>query len=109
MSSTVLGDKDVNAAQTVQATDAKPDIKSMEYHRQVLQSRLEEDKGKPAYVSPSDNIMSPCTAKLSAYRNKHVMKAKPKSLFAKASSKNLGSTNMFADKPTEPKPDVEMQ
>lgn len=44
MSSTVLGDKDVNAAQTVQVTDAKPDIKSMEYHRQVLQSRLEEDK-----------------------------------------------------------------
>ena len=44
MSSTVLGDKDVNAAQTLQATDAKPDIKSMEYHRQVLQSRLEEDK-----------------------------------------------------------------
>lgn len=85
-------------------------------------------RGKPTYVSPSDNIMSPCTAKLSAYRNKHVMKyvpylfytdttnkiltiyrAKPKSLFAKASSKNLGSTNMFADKPTEPKADVEMQ
>lgn len=72
--------------------------------------------------------MSPCTAKLSAYRNKHVMKyvssplnssyhkqilttnrTKPKSLFAKASSKNLGSTNMFADKPTEPKADVDMQ
>lgn len=93
MSSTVLGDKDVNAAQTVQATESK-DIKSMEYHRQVLQSRLEEDKyvsaphshriianpqrrGKPTYVSPSDNIMSPCTAKLSAYRNKHVMKYVP--------------------------------
>jgi hypothetical protein len=74
--------------------------------------------------------MSPCTAKLSAYRSKHVMKyvpllfssllatrsnaltisrAKPKSLFAKASSKNFESTNMFADKPSEPKPDVEMQ
>lgn len=85
-------------------------------------------RGKPTYVSPSDNIMSPCTAKLSAYRNKHVMKyvsfsshssfhrkilttsrTKPKSLFAKASSKNLGSTNMFADKPTEPKADVDMQ
>jgi hypothetical protein len=44
MSSTVLGDKDVNAAQVVQAVEAKPDIKSMEYHRQVLQSRLDEEK-----------------------------------------------------------------
>jgi hypothetical protein len=41
--SSVLSDKDVNAAQIVQA-DAKPDIKSMEYHRQVLQSRLDEEK-----------------------------------------------------------------
>ncbi|KAL9135299.1 MAG: hypothetical protein Q9175_003521 [Cornicularia normoerica] len=63
--------------------------KSMEYHRQVLQSRLEEDKGldevgaKQVYVSPSDTIMSPCTAKLSAYKSKHFGKAKPQSLFAK--------------------------
>ncbi|KAL9127297.1 MAG: hypothetical protein Q9175_007766 [Cornicularia normoerica] len=54
--------------------------KSMEYHRQVLQSRLEEDKGldgvgaKQVYVSPSDTIMSPCTAKLSAYKTKHFAK-----------------------------------
>ena len=66
--------------------------------------------GKPAYVSPSDNIMSPCTAKLSAYRSKNFMKcaaprtqrstcnadrvrvrAKPQTLFAKASAKNMSS------------------
>ncbi|KAL9070260.1 MAG: hypothetical protein Q9161_004953 [Pseudevernia consocians] len=57
--------------------------KSMEYHRQVLQSRLEEDKAKQIYVSPSDTIMSPCTAKLSAYKSKQFGKAKPQSLFAK--------------------------
>ncbi|KAF6241710.1 hypothetical protein HO173_000421 [Letharia columbiana] len=56
---------------------------SMEYHRQVLQSRLEEDKAKQVYVSPSDTIMSPCTAKLSAYKSKQFGKAKPQSLFAK--------------------------
>lgn len=39
MSSNVLSDRDVNAA-----VDAKPDVKSMEYHRQVLQSKLEENQ-----------------------------------------------------------------
>ncbi|RQM06463.1 hypothetical protein DH86_00002314 [Scytalidium sp. 3C] len=82
------------------------DVKSMEYHRQVLQSKIEEAKVNPTYVSPSDNIMSPCTAKLSAYRNKQVGKAKPKSLFAKASAKNLGSGGMFGEsiKTAENKP-----
>lgn len=28
----------------------------------------------PTYISPSDTIMSPCTAKLSAYKNKHFLK-----------------------------------
>ena len=28
----------------------------------------------PTYVSPSDTIMSPCTAKLSAYKSKHFLK-----------------------------------
>lgn len=28
----------------------------------------------PTYISPSDTIMSPCTAKLSAYKSKHFLK-----------------------------------
>lgn len=44
MSANILADKDINAAQTLQAVDAKSDIKSMEYHRQVLQSRLDGEK-----------------------------------------------------------------
>ena len=49
MSSNVLADRDVNASAQNKAVDvdAKPDVKSMEYHRQVLQSKLEENK----YVS----------------------------------------------------------
>jgi hypothetical protein len=42
MSSNVLVDRDVNATAAQQAGDVKADVKSMEYHRQVLQSKLEE-------------------------------------------------------------------
>jgi hypothetical protein len=75
-----------------------------------------------SYVSPSDEIMSPCTAKLNALRNKQVGKyvlpvvirpgdrtslltaiyrnrVKPKSLFAQASSKRLrGTEGLFGPK-----------
>ena len=45
MSSTVLADRDVNAAAAQQAPiNVKGDVKSMEYHRQVLQSKLEESQ-----------------------------------------------------------------
>ena len=46
----VLGDKDVNTAitsGTVASKDGVKDIKSMEYHRQVLQSKMEAE----GYVS----------------------------------------------------------
>lgn len=95
-SNKILGDRDVNAA----LADAQPlgkDVKSMEYHRQVFQSRMAQDgyvthPSLPLnlflfiflltscmyrvkqYVSPSDTIMSPCTAKLSALRSKQVTK-----------------------------------
>ena len=153
-----LSTKDVNTsltgslAQQQQSQDpnSKPDVKSMEYHRQVFQSKMEEEDeyvllasdpfcwllrcyydcfanvarslspfhSSNKYISPSDNIMSPCTAKLSAFRNKQVGKyvvtpllgfvmrnitlfmltrslslpstrVKPKSLFAQASAKKL--------------------
>jgi hypothetical protein len=42
MSSNVLADRDVNASAPQQVANAKPDVKSMEYHRQVLQSKLDE-------------------------------------------------------------------
>ncbi|KAL8794862.1 MAG: hypothetical protein Q9195_002574 [Heterodermia aff. obscurata] len=83
-------------------------VKSMEYHRQVLKGKLEDesmDKNRVAnkYISPSDNIMSPCTQKLSALRGKQFGKfgfndrAKPKSLFAQTAGKNVGVTGVEED------------
>ena len=45
----VLADKDINASatQNVQG-DGKADVKSMEYHRKMLQNKLEESQ----YVFP---------------------------------------------------------
>ncbi|KAJ4425279.1 hypothetical protein N0V82_000089 [Gnomoniopsis sp. IMI 355080] len=125
-----LSAKDANVpmAASNSAVDSKKD---MEYHRQVLKSKMEaqeyaytlhhpqgrkerhgfrdSDAGFPLsrsgnnYISPSDEIMSPCTAKLSAMRNKQVGKVKPKSLFAQASSKRLqGQDGLFGAKATPP-------
>jgi hypothetical protein len=44
VSSSVLADRDVNAPAVQQAAEVKGDVKSMEYHRQILQSKLEENK-----------------------------------------------------------------
>lgn len=48
MSSKVLADKDANASMADQQVFGK-DVKSMEYHRQVLQSKMAEDD---TYVQP---------------------------------------------------------
>lgn len=100
MAAKVLADKDVNAAMTEQQQPApNGDVKSMEYHRQVLQSKMAQDETyveqqhgidhcrrrglivanrsrdrSNKYISPSDNIMSPCSAKINALRNKHASK-----------------------------------
>ncbi|KAK1766069.1 acyl-CoA dehydrogenase/oxidase [Phialemonium atrogriseum] len=93
--------KDANAAMaSAQEPIGKPDVKSMEYHRQVLQNKMQQ--GETKYVSPSDNIMSPCTAKLNAFRNKQVGKVKPKSLFAQASVKKLEGESLFGSRPADP-------
>ena len=44
MSSTVLADRDINAAAAQQPANQKGDIKTLEYHRQVLQSKLDEEQ-----------------------------------------------------------------
>lgn len=105
-----LSEKDANNSLKNQAgTGAnKGDIKSMDYHRQALQSKIEEESSTHQYISPSDNIMSPCTAKLSAFKNRQVAKAKPKSLFAQASAKKFVGDNVFgarnADQGSSSKP-----
>ncbi|KAI1776175.1 hypothetical protein F4818DRAFT_413286 [Hypoxylon cercidicola] len=157
-----LSDKDVNQlVQTQNAVAANKDgkptgPKSLEYHRQVLQSKLEEekyganatnatinnptviatttatttsalstatytndaasrvqnnpqsrllanvdaagDRQNQQYISPSDNIMSPCTAKLNALKGRVASRAKPKSLFAQTSAKKFDGENVFGAK-----------
>ncbi|KAJ4389081.1 hypothetical protein N0V93_006543 [Gnomoniopsis smithogilvyi] len=102
MTTNALSAKDANVpmAASDNAIDSKKD---MEYHRQVLKSKMEAQESGNNYISPSDEIMSPCTAKLSAMRNKQVGKVKPKSLFAQASSKRLqGQDGLFGAKATPP-------
>ncbi|KAH6893227.1 hypothetical protein B0T10DRAFT_268249 [Thelonectria olida] len=119
MAAKVLADKDVNAAMSEQPA-ANNDIKSMEYHRQAFHSKMAQEEtyvdninkhyrglivannacGRSnKYISPSDNIMSPCSAKINALRNKHANKAKPKSLFAQASAKKLQGENPLGTTP----------
>ncbi|KAI0398182.1 hypothetical protein F5Y17DRAFT_411334 [Xylariaceae sp. FL0594] len=152
-STNVLSEKDANNSLQMTgdgtAAAGKGEIKSMEYHRQMLKSKMEEEKygrtktnthtttsssgpgtgtanttaaaakkpmmminnrpltGLPAdprsssgsasqqYISPSDGIMSPCTAKLTALKGRHAGKAKPKSLFAQASARKFDSENVL--------------
>ncbi|OAL02777.1 hypothetical protein IQ06DRAFT_292090 [Phaeosphaeriaceae sp. SRC1lsM3a] len=102
MSANVLSVRDTNAQLKPTASPEKDKPKSMEYHRQVLQSRMKSEQPQQ-YVSPSDEIMSPATQKLQAFKTKHAMKkSKPQTLFKKTSSKNFETakgTAMFADIP----------
>ncbi|KAF7544404.1 hypothetical protein G7046_g9796 [Stylonectria norvegica] len=98
MSNKVLADKDANAAMAEQQIPDK-NVKSMEYHRQAFHSKMAQDDTANKYISPSDNIMSPASAKINALRNKHAHKAKPKSLFAQASSKKLQGENPLGTTP----------
>ncbi|KAL9038920.1 MAG: hypothetical protein Q9214_005088, partial [Letrouitia sp. 1 TL-2023] len=73
--SSPLASRDVNTSApspskptSVDKELAKP--KTMDYHRQVLKSRLEDDKEKQVYISPSDMILSPATQKLSALKGR---------------------------------------
>lgn len=103
-SANILAAKDNNvpmaSSVTHNADGQQQKEKDLEYHRQVLKSKMEaqeyvEARRRPNarefsgsdvgelpcanrsgnnYVSPSDEIMSPCTAKLNALRNKQVGK-----------------------------------
>ncbi|EDU40756.1 spo12-like protein [Pyrenophora tritici-repentis] len=84
---------------------AEKDVKSLAFHRQVLQSRMKDGEQEQKFVSPSDDIMSPATQKLQAFKTKHAMKkSKPQLLFKKTGAKNFeplkdGSALVFADIP----------
>ncbi|KAL6706732.1 hypothetical protein ACN47E_005274 [Coniothyrium glycines] len=110
MAANVLGARDVNAQVKPAASPDKKETKSLNYHRQMLQSRLNGEQPQQV-ISPSDEIMSPATQKLQAFKNKHAMKkSKPQTLFKKTSSKNFEATKgavMFADIPKADGPEEE--
>ncbi|EED18186.1 conserved hypothetical protein [Talaromyces stipitatus ATCC 10500] len=99
---------------TMQSTDAKKFIDmdskpttdalkvSMEHHRKALQEKLQNGGGaddqsnRANYVSPSDDIMSPCTKKLSDLKGKRFKAGKPTSLFAKLGKKNYEQSSASA-------------
>ncbi|BDD62059.1 hypothetical protein MPDQ_001812 [Monascus purpureus] len=59
----------------------------------------EDRQSQATYVSPSDDIMSPCTKKLSDIKGKRFKTAKkPQSLFAKLGKKNFEQSSMAAAK-----------
>ncbi|OOF92190.1 hypothetical protein ASPCADRAFT_408780 [Aspergillus carbonarius ITEM 5010] len=93
--------QDKDKLNELKAAPAK--INSMEYHRQVLQGKLESgDKNQASYVSPSDDIMSPCSKKLSDLKGKRFKNVgKPQSLFAKLGKKNFEQSSAEANRQKE--------
>ncbi|KAL3446273.1 hypothetical protein BJX65DRAFT_296507 [Aspergillus insuetus] len=58
-----------------QEKNAATKMTSMDYHRQILQGKLDnQDKQQASYVSPSDELMSPCSKKLSDIKGKRFKK-----------------------------------
>ncbi|KAF2756082.1 hypothetical protein EJ05DRAFT_478117 [Pseudovirgaria hyperparasitica] len=112
MSSTILADRDTNLPPTNASIDTKiqeaQKPQTMEYHRQVFESRLKSGQAQQTYVSPSDNMLSPASQKLKDFKSRHgLKKSKPQTLFAKTSAKKLEAardTPMFADLKDAAKP-----
>ncbi|KAL4991168.1 hypothetical protein BDW68DRAFT_185146 [Aspergillus falconensis] len=66
----VSNEQDLKAASTT--------IDPMDQHRLKLQGKIEnQDKQQASYVSPSDDIMSPCSKKLSDLKGKRFKKIPP--------------------------------
>ncbi|BFZ59352.1 hypothetical protein YB2330_000360 [Saitoella coloradoensis] len=68
------------------AAGAASGMSHLDLQRQLLAKKLQQNAGS-SFASPTDNLMSPCTAKLQAHKKKHFAKGKPVSLagaFAKA-------------------------
>ncbi|KAF1940921.1 hypothetical protein EJ02DRAFT_213335 [Clathrospora elynae] len=104
MASNILSARDTNMqVKPISSPEKEAEkSKSLDYHRQVLQSRMNSEQ-EQKFVSPSDDIMSPATQKLAAFKTKHsTKKSKPQTLFKKTSAKNYETskgTAMFADIP----------
>ncbi|KAL1968978.1 hypothetical protein VTN77DRAFT_812 [Rasamsonia byssochlamydoides] len=108
-----LGDRSTNThlqssavmSDNLDGLKAAGTLHAMEYHRQALQEKLKDGekyvfrlrRSQNTYVSPSDDIMSPCTKKLSDLKGKRFKNAgKPPSLFAKLGKKSFEQSSASA-------------
>ncbi|KAK9384709.1 hypothetical protein V1515DRAFT_561532 [Lipomyces mesembrius] len=68
---------------------------SQNLQRHVLHQKIFE--ARTSFASPTDNLMSPCTAKLQAHKNRHYVKSKPQLLrfgsLASAANKENSTEN----------------
>ncbi|KAI1391096.1 uncharacterized protein F4822DRAFT_426950 [Hypoxylon trugodes] len=97
----------------VAGNDAAPDSRVKNPQNRFLANVGPTNNRQQQYISPSDNIMSPCTAKLNALKGRAAGRMKPKSLFAQTSTKKLDGEkkldggNVFGAKNTpSPPPDT---
>ncbi|KAL2865654.1 uncharacterized protein BJX67DRAFT_373045 [Aspergillus lucknowensis] len=84
-----------------QEKNAATKMNSMDYHRQILQGKLNnKDKQQASYVSPSDDIMSPCSKKLSDLKGRRFKKIPPIALpfVSERAKKTLDLVEEFVEK-----------
>lgn len=67
-----LQDIDCNAADVQPLHQDKKPLSNLDYQRQLLAKKIAEQD--PKFASPTDSMMSPCTAKLQANKNRHCSK-----------------------------------
>ncbi|KAG0155758.1 hypothetical protein PDIDSM_2931 [Penicillium digitatum] len=72
-----LADRSTNTplTSTSDKTEKGSDISSLEYHRQVLQDKVTNEEQTKLVRLTSDDIMSPCTKKLSDIKGKRFKNA----------------------------------
>ncbi|KAF8165384.1 hypothetical protein B0H34DRAFT_793779 [Crassisporium funariophilum] len=67
----------------------------------LLAKKLAKSQSNPTYVSPTDNLMTPCTQKLSAARKKHFTKStKPVQLFSQKENDESSEDEQLTEEKT---------
>ncbi|KAK7207515.1 hypothetical protein BZA70DRAFT_271509 [Myxozyma melibiosi] len=84
---------------------AAPDMQPLQategqnVQRQILHNKFLE--ARTNFASPTDNLMSPCTAKLQAHKKKHYTKTKPQLLrFGNLATSTTADKENAAEKPS---------
>jgi len=73
----------------------------------MLAKRLAAKGGNPMYISPTDKMMTPCTAKITQSKKKHFNKGKPIQLFSTVEAGASSEATEDLAEETNPKPTPE--